>query len=266
MLLCHYTLDTQPPVQLKSLHLLLQHEIHGKEKIKIGLVNINSNEEIEYKLPGSVVSTVHDRFDRVRRGTKWEDVFPAQNSSHPTPCLEIPMPPLEDYDDLDVVVVKLLCKGKTGRSGRRMCLGFKLICAVCGDLLRKVDDHWVYKPELRRLKLTVLMPRGSCGLAKLLSHMVKQKSCQVIHRMKFIWGKETEWTSDEKPVAAFDEFGERLSGIEERIVEMNNDKLLKNRVGQVNVPYTLLYPSSEGGLRQGNSKQCLNLRLLFKFF
>ncbi|KAE8733424.1 Linoleate 9S-lipoxygenase A [Hibiscus syriacus] len=49
----------------------------------------------------------------------------------------------------------------------------------------------------------------------------------------------TEWTSDETPFAAFDEFGEWLSRIEERIVEMNNNKLWKNRVGPVNVPYTL---------------------------
>ncbi|KAE8685002.1 SNARE associated Golgi protein family isoform 1 [Hibiscus syriacus] len=57
-----------------------------------------------------------------------------------------------------------------------------------------------------------------------------------------------EWTSDETPIAEFHEFGERLSRIEERIVEMNNDKQLKNRVGPVNMPYTLLYPTSEGGL------------------
>ncbi|PPS11511.1 hypothetical protein GOBAR_AA09130 [Gossypium barbadense] len=57
-----------------------------------------------------------------------------------------------------------------------------------------------------------------------------------------------EWTSDETPLAAFDEFGKRLTEIEERIVEMNNDEQLKNRVGPVNMPYTLLYPTSEGGL------------------
>ncbi|XP_038998849.1 putative UDP-glucuronate:xylan alpha-glucuronosyltransferase 4 [Hibiscus syriacus] len=194
------TLDAEPPVQLKNLDLLLQHEIQGKEKIKIGLVNINSNEEIEYKSPGSIISTVHVPFDSVRRGTKWEDFFPAQNSSHPTPCPEIPMPPLEDYDDLDVVVAKLPCKGRTGRSGPKdvLRLQVNLVVAnvlvasgwvmpdikravyvvfvgscepvpeifVCEDLLRKVDDHWVYKPELRRLKQTVLMPRGSCQIAQ----------------------------------------------------------------------------------------------------
>ncbi|XWS57532.1 hypothetical protein CRYUN_Cryun09bG0182500 [Craigia yunnanensis] len=67
-------------------------------------------------------------------------------------------------------------------------------------------------------------------------------------KMRFILGKETpEWTSDETPFIAFEEFGKRLSGIEERIVAMNKDEQLKNRVGPVNMPCTLLYPTSEGG-------------------
>ncbi|GMI84451.1 ARABIDOPSIS LIPOXYGENASE 1, lipoxygenase 1 [Hibiscus trionum] len=57
-----------------------------------------------------------------------------------------------------------------------------------------------------------------------------------------------EWTADETPLAAFKEFGNRLSGIEERIMQMNNDKRFKNRVGPVNLPYTLLYPTSEVGI------------------
>ncbi|KAI5326271.1 hypothetical protein L3X38_035345 [Prunus dulcis] len=35
---------------------------------------------------------------------------------------------------------------------------------------------------------------------------------------------------------------------DEVITSMNNDEKLKNRVGQVKVPYTLLFPTSEGGL------------------
>ncbi|KAG8472786.1 hypothetical protein CXB51_034716 [Gossypium anomalum] len=57
-----------------------------------------------------------------------------------------------------------------------------------------------------------------------------------------------EWTSDETPLVAFDEFRKRLSGIEERIVKMNNNKQLKNSVGPIHMPYTLLYPTSGGGL------------------
>ncbi|KAE8705565.1 putative linoleate 9S-lipoxygenase 5 [Hibiscus syriacus] len=54
--------------------------------------------------------------------------------------------------------------------------------------------------------------------------------------------------SDETVLTAFKEFGNRLSGIEERIVQRNNDKRLKNRIGPVNVPYTLFYPTSDAGI------------------
>ncbi|GAV63153.1 Lipoxygenase domain-containing protein/PLAT domain-containing protein [Cephalotus follicularis] len=57
-----------------------------------------------------------------------------------------------------------------------------------------------------------------------------------------------EWTLDAEPLQAFDKFGKKLAQIEEKIIEMNNDKELKNRVGQVKVPYTLLFPTSDGGL------------------
>ena len=35
----------------------------------------------------------------------------------------------------------------------------------CDDLVIHQGDHWVYKPELRRLKQKVLMPFGSCQRA-----------------------------------------------------------------------------------------------------
>ncbi|VVA12680.1 PREDICTED: linoleate 9S-lipoxygenase [Prunus dulcis] len=57
-----------------------------------------------------------------------------------------------------------------------------------------------------------------------------------------------EWTTDTEPLKAFDKFGKKLAEIEDRITSMNNDEKLKNRVGPVKVPYTLLFPTSEGGL------------------
>ncbi|CAH1444189.1 unnamed protein product [Lactuca virosa] len=57
-----------------------------------------------------------------------------------------------------------------------------------------------------------------------------------------------EWTLDGEPLRAFEKFGKKIKEIEEKIVKMNNDKRLKNRVGPVNVPFTLLYPTSEEGL------------------
>ncbi|XVF06077.1 hypothetical protein REPUB_Repub06bG0017300 [Reevesia pubescens] len=57
-----------------------------------------------------------------------------------------------------------------------------------------------------------------------------------------------QWTTDAEPLKAFNDFGNRLSQIEQRIIQMNNDKKLKNRSGPVNMPYTLLFPSSDSGL------------------
>ncbi|MBA0874021.1 hypothetical protein Goshw_010462 [Gossypium schwendimanii] len=57
-----------------------------------------------------------------------------------------------------------------------------------------------------------------------------------------------EWTSDGTPLAAFKELAKKLLEVEERIVQMINDKKNKNCIGPVNVPYTLLYPTSEAGI------------------
>ncbi|XP_052194519.1 probable linoleate 9S-lipoxygenase 5 [Diospyros lotus] len=57
-----------------------------------------------------------------------------------------------------------------------------------------------------------------------------------------------EWTTDSEPLEAFQRFGKKLGEIEESIIDMNNDEKLKNRVGPVKVPYTLLFPTSEGGI------------------
>ncbi|KAM1130619.1 hypothetical protein ACFX19_045949 [Malus domestica] len=57
-----------------------------------------------------------------------------------------------------------------------------------------------------------------------------------------------DWTSDTAALEAFEKFGKKLAEIEDRITSMNNDEKLKNRVGSVKIPYTLLFPTSEGGI------------------
>ncbi|KAK6911553.1 Lipoxygenase, C-terminal, partial [Dillenia turbinata] len=56
-----------------------------------------------------------------------------------------------------------------------------------------------------------------------------------------------DWTTDVVPLEAFNKFGKSLEEIEKRITERNNDENVKNRVGPVKIPYTLLYPTSEEG-------------------
>ncbi|KAK1419279.1 hypothetical protein QVD17_28443 [Tagetes erecta] len=52
------------------------------------------------------------------------------------------------------------------------------------------------------------------------------------------------WTSDDEALKAFERFGKTLMDIEVMIMERNNNKDLKNRIGPVKVPYTLLYPNT----------------------
>ncbi|XP_039155379.1 probable linoleate 9S-lipoxygenase 5 [Eucalyptus grandis] len=57
-----------------------------------------------------------------------------------------------------------------------------------------------------------------------------------------------EWTADAEPLEAFERFQKKLGEVEERIMRMNGDKRWRNRVGPVEIPYMLLYPTSEGGV------------------
>ncbi|ERN11693.1 hypothetical protein AMTR_s00022p00225940 [Amborella trichopoda] len=53
-----------------------------------------------------------------------------------------------------------------------------------------------------------------------------------------------EWSANEQALAAFERFGKRLEEIERLITTRNADHRLRNRLGSVRVPYTLLYPST----------------------
>jgi len=56
------------------------------------------------------------------------------------------------------------------------------------------------------------------------------------------------WTSDTRALEAFKRFGKKLSEIEKKLSERNHDEKLRNRHGPVEMPYTLLFPSSDEGL------------------
>ncbi|XP_020258188.1 linoleate 9S-lipoxygenase 5, chloroplastic-like [Asparagus officinalis] len=56
--------------------------------------------------------------------------------------------------------------------------------------------------------------------------------------------EDKEWTSDRRAVEVFERFREELVRIEKRIEERNKDERLQNRIGEVGVAYTLLYPST----------------------
>lgn len=57
-----------------------------------------------------------------------------------------------------------------------------------------------------------------------------------------------EWTLDEQPLQSFEKFKKKLVEIENMFMKRNQDPKLKNRVGPVNLPYTLMFPTSTEGL------------------
>ncbi|QCE02440.1 lipoxygenase [Vigna unguiculata] len=56
------------------------------------------------------------------------------------------------------------------------------------------------------------------------------------------------WTADEEANALFKRFTDDLARIEKDISDRNNNKKLTNRTGPVQLPYTVLLPTSEPGL------------------
>lgn len=183
---------------------LIENEIGGHRKIKIGLVDIDSSSDSEYfnGLEGRA-ETVAVNFDRIPESLEWKDFFPEwideDEKFSPPSCPEIPMPRPGDYHDLDVVVAQVPCGGatikqaprdlfrlqvnlvvanllvsdawETGEADRTVYAVFIGSCGPmveifrCDDLIKKVGDQWVYRTDQRKLKQKVLMPVGSCQLA-----------------------------------------------------------------------------------------------------
>ncbi|KAI5082937.1 hypothetical protein GOP47_0002680 [Adiantum capillus-veneris] len=56
------------------------------------------------------------------------------------------------------------------------------------------------------------------------------------------------WTSNAEVMHAFERFQDRLVAVERNINERNSNPKLFNRYGDVQVPYTLMYPSSKEGI------------------
>ncbi|KAL2337865.1 hypothetical protein Fmac_012311 [Flemingia macrophylla] len=60
--------------------------------------------------------------------------------------------------------------------------------------------------------------------------------------------ENNDWTNEKKAKEAFEKFGQNLKDIGETIHKRNKDPKLKNRTGPVQMPYTVLVPTSEAGL------------------
>ncbi|KAL4642503.1 hypothetical protein ACB092_02G023500 [Castanea dentata] len=102
------------------------------------------------------------------------------------------------------------------------------------------------KPEVAFLKTITAQFQTLLGVS--LIEILSRHSTDEI----YLGQRDTpEWTSDAEPLAAFERFGNKLKEIEKIINGMNNDQRWRNRVGPVNVPYTLLYPNTSDTSREG---------------
>lgn len=181
--------------------------LNTKRKIKIGLVNINPKDGKVYEQLDplhSQVDVVHVNFDHVGENLKWRDFFPEwidESGKDQPECPNMPMPTLENYKDLNVVMAMLPCGEGMKEKGIRDVLRLQINLVVanlvmesgwmekldsdyrdvyvvfvgscspmveifkCEELLMHQGDFWVYKPNLKRLKQKTLMPFGSCQIS-----------------------------------------------------------------------------------------------------
>lgn len=175
------------------------------ERIKIGFVNVDDNVKHAYDHMHGEVETVNVDFRPVSKELKWENFFPEWIDEdarwHEPSCPEVPMPRLEDYRDLDVIVARVPCGSGAQKQGIRDVFRLQVNLVVanlvvanglteggddrtvsvifigscgpmqeifrCDDLMTHLGEYWVYKPELRRLRQKVQMPVGSCQIAPL---------------------------------------------------------------------------------------------------
>ncbi|CAJ1976135.1 unnamed protein product [Sphenostylis stenocarpa] len=104
-------------------------------------------------------------------------------------------------------------------------------------------EELVADPEKAYLKTVSSQFQAVLGIS-LVEILSKHSSDEV-----YLGQRDTpDWTSDAEPLQAFEKFGKKLASIEERILRMNSDEKFRNRFGPVKMPYTLLYPTSKGGL------------------
>ncbi|GMY21515.1 putative udp-glucuronate:xylan alpha-glucuronosyltransferase 4 [Fagus crenata] len=198
---------------------LIAKGIKGK-KVKVGLVNVDDRIEATYgllelsgieatygllRLSGLETEIVKVGFDHVAKDLTWDDFFPEWINEEyekwgiPPKCPEIPLPRVEDYEGLDMVIARVPCDRVKENEGIRDLFRLQVNLVVanlvvrsgwispnvdrtvyvvfigscgpmveifrCDDLVMHHGDYWVYKPELRRLKQKVLVPFGSCQLA-----------------------------------------------------------------------------------------------------
>lgn len=165
---------------------------------KIGMVNMDEEDISEWNTKGE---TIPIDFEQVSEIFEWKDLFPEwideEEEIDGPLCPEIPMPDLENYGYVDMVVAKLPCKypedgwgrdvfrlqvhliaakvaakrGKRGWNEGRTKVVLLSKCRPmlelfrCDDMVTQEGDWWFFQPQIERLEHKISLPVGSCNLA-----------------------------------------------------------------------------------------------------
>ncbi|KAL1192942.1 putative UDP-glucuronate:xylan alpha-glucuronosyltransferase 5 [Cardamine amara subsp. amara] len=188
---------------------LIRNYLPDQKKIRVGFLNIAENERESYEASGpSILENVHVSLDPLPNNLTWKSLFPVwideDNTWHKPRCPKVPLPKMEGIDaDVDVFVVKVPCDGFSKKRGLRDVFRLQVNLAAanlavesgwrnvdrtvyvvfigecgpmheifrCDERVRRVDEYWVYRPDLARLRQKLLMPPGSCQIAPRLAQL-----------------------------------------------------------------------------------------------
>lgn len=170
-----------------------------EKRIRVGFLNIDEQDREIYEASGPLIlKNVHVSLDPLPESLTWKSLFPEWIDEEVASCPKIPLPKSEGSDaDVDVIVAKVPCDGWSENKGLRDVYRLQVNLAAanlavnsglrkvdptvyvvfigscgpmheifkCDERVRRVEDYWVYKPNLSRLKQKLLMPVGSCHVA-----------------------------------------------------------------------------------------------------
>lgn len=162
----------------------------------IGIVNMDEEDLTEWSVVGESIFPIS--FEKVLNDLKWNDLFPTWIDEEKEKglrrlCPNIPMPDVNKYGKMDMVVVKIPCnypeewwqrdvfrlqlhlvaanmvvmrgRGKTKVVVQSKCRPMVEIFR-CDDLVKEEGDQWwFYEPDMKRLIQKVSLPFGTCELA-----------------------------------------------------------------------------------------------------
>ncbi|KAL9860127.1 putative UDP-glucuronate:xylan alpha-glucuronosyltransferase 4 [Arabidopsis thaliana] len=170
-----------------------------EKRIQVGFLNIDEKERESYEARGPLVlKNIHVPLDHIPKNVTWKSLYPEWINEEASTCPEIPLPQPEGSDaNVDVIVARVPCDGWSANKGLRDVFRLQVNLAAanlavqsglrtvnqavyvvfigscgpmheifpCDERVMRVEDYWVYKPYLPRLKQKLLMPVGSCQIA-----------------------------------------------------------------------------------------------------